>query len=272
MPFCPNCGAGTSGAICENCGRSVPPIPEIAAPVAQRPDLPALEVGAVIGSAFRDAYAVTRKHTVPILIMAAIATVVGALAWNAYPNDQPPHLQAVSNAADIFILIIGYYALAASVRTIEPSFRFTVLKWLGMFGWSLVAALLILLAMLAFIIPVFWVAPKLALTPYIYLLSEKSGEANPLGSSWRITTGHYWPTLGLMILLSITIGLALIITLMFAFALSGIPLVGAAIAIVPTCFVYAWAYQVLYLALTRWTYLLMETDVAQRVSVQTAQF
>ena len=272
MPFCPNCGAGTSGAVCENCGRSVPSVPEIVAPAPPRPNVPPLAVGAVIGSAFRDAYAVTRKHTVPILIMGAIATVLGALLWNAFPKEPTQHFQSVSVATDIFILVIAYYALAASVRTIEPSFRFGFANWLGMVGWSIVAALLTSLAMFAFIIPAIWVGPKLSLTPYIYLLSNDNNGENPLGRSWRITTGHYWDTFGLVILLGLILGTVIFGITFLAVGLSEIPVLGVILAVPIMCVVYAWLYQFFYLALTRWTYLLMENDVAQRVGVQTAQF
>lgn len=269
MPFCPNCGAGTSGAACEVCGHKAQ-LPQPPPALAAGPELPPLEIGAVVGSAFRDAYGVMRRHTQPIVIMTIVAIFFGVLIWNLPSTDTnvPGHLDALNSASGIFFLIVGYYLLAASVRTIDPSFRFTVVRWFATLGWALLAGVLTLLAAVAFIIPAFWVAPKLTLAPYVYLLSLGRSTENPVARSWRITTGHYWTTLGLNVLLAFALIAVTLAIFALAYAFSFIPYIGAAIAVPVVCIGTAWIYQVFYLALTRWTYLLMERDSQADTAVQ----
>lgn len=268
MPFCPNCGAGTSGATCEVCGHKAPPLQRIesAGPVRQ---LPPLSAGSVVGSAFRDAFAVMAQHTVPMIVMGVIVTLLGSLMFFGAHGDQQ-HQTAIVSPVDIFMLVITYYALAASIRTIQPSFSMTVITWFGNLGWSILVTLLTLAAGLAFIIPAFWVAPKLVLTPFIYLLNAGAAGENPLERSWRITTGHYWSTFGLMLVSALPIAVVVVFAYMLADIVRLTGIGGAFVAIPLLCFTYAWAYQVNYLAFARWTYLLLQYDVERGTAPLTA--
>lgn len=271
MPFCPNCGAGTSGAACEVCGHKAE-LPQAHQATLAPPELPALEVGSVISSAFRDAYGVMRTIAKPIVVMMIVAAILGFMFvnWPASAKLMPVGFDAANLASSLTLLVLAYFLVASSVRTIHPAFRFTVERWFVLFGWGVVTAMVMMCAALAFIVPVFWVGPKIGLASYVYLLSNDRPTENPLAVSWRITTGHYWSTVGLTLLLSIILMAVSMMLSLVAYIFGLVPHVGVLFAAPVMCLGTAWLYQVFYLALTRWTYALMQRDVALGGALQTA--
>ena len=156
----------------------------------------------------------------------------------------------------IAVLIISFYALADSIRTVRPDFKMTFVGVLAMVGLSIVVGLAIDVGALLFIIPAFWIAVKLSQTVYVYFL--RTGQS-ALGESWNITTGHFWQTLGFYFLLSLVVGFAMILPLYVAFFFSALyPLSG--IVLVP--FVFAiWSFIQYFNALVhvRWTEALLRS-------------
>lgn len=271
MPFCPNCGAGTSGAACEVCGHKAE-LPQASYAAIAAPELPRLEVGAVISSAVRDAYGVMRTIAKPIVVMTIVATLlsIAIVNWPPAAKRIPEGFDAANLASSLALLVLAYYLIASAVRTIQPAFRFTVERWFVLLGWGILASMLMMCAALAFIIPMFWVGPKVALTGYVYLLSSGRPTENPIAVSWRITTGHYWSTVGLNLLLVLAMTAASLLFSLVAYVFSLVPHVGALFAAPIMCLGSAWVYQVFYLALTRWTDALMRRDVALGGALQTA--
>jgi len=271
MPFCPNCGAGTSGTACEVCGHKAQP-PQAYQVTVAAPELPPLEVGSVISSAFRDAHGVMRTIAKPIAVMMIVAALLGFafVNWPAAAKIVPVGFDAANFASSLALMVLAYFLVACSVRTIQPAFRFTVERWFVLFGWGILTLMVMMCAALAFIVPVFWVGPKIGLASYVYLLSNDRPTENPIAVSWRITTGHYWSTVGLTFLLVIVMMAVSMVFSLVAYIFALIPHVGVLFAAPIICLGSAWLYQVFYLALTRWTYALMQRDVALGGALLTA--
>jgi hypothetical protein len=84
---------------------------------------------------------------------------------------------------------------------------------------------------------------------YAYLLDQ--GE-NPFRESWALTTGHFWETLGFMVLLSIFVGLIELVLLGLPLALAWVFPSGA-VVLSPLAFLgLVYVYYVTLLAYVRW--------------------
>jgi hypothetical protein len=207
-------------------------------------------VGDVLGSAFADALALSKKNMMPALILIVLGTVVGlALAMTGGGKEQM--VQGPIAACEIVIVVMSYYAIAAAVRTLNPSYRMTAGQFFGFLGYSIVAGLLTTLASFFFVIPAFWIGPKVLLTPYTYVITN--GAPGALPKTWNMTTGYYWPTLGFIILLAITVGIIAGVASGIATAVILAAPVASIIALPLVLAVLVWLLHVQALAYVRWT-------------------
>lgn len=159
-------------------------------------------ITATVSSSFRDGYALAKTNATPSMIVLIIG-FIGALAtlatgWKPAATTSPVALDAIVIPLYIMMLVLSYYALAASVRTVYAQYRMTAGQFLGFIGYGLLAALLTALAAVAFVIPAYWVGVKVLLTPYTYVVTN--GAPGALKRTWNMTTGYYWQTVGLLLL------------------------------------------------------------------------
>jgi len=171
-------------------------------------------IGDVLGSAFADAFELSKKNLTPALIMIVLGAIIG-FAFALTSGGREDKLQGALFGCDLAIIVVSYFAIAAAVRTINPAYRMTAGQFFGILGYSLLAGLLTMLASFVFVIPAFWVGPKVLLTPYTYAITN--GASGSLEKTWNMTTGYYWPTLGFFILLGLSVGAVSFI----AFAIAG---------------------------------------------------
>lgn len=215
-----------------------------------------------LGSSFRDAWPLTKKNTVPVGILIAVGLIAacmlvftGALrAAASAPNGiatLPPGPLAVLILLDVLIAVVSFYAVAAAVRTIHPQFGFTAGRFFGMLGYSLLVMLITMAAALFLVIPAYWIAPKLLLTPYTYLLTD--GAPGALKATWNMTTGYYWQTVGLLLLAGLCIAVIMDAAIFLCtFAGGAIP--PLVIVLGPLALaVLAWLTHVSALVYVRWT-------------------
>src|SRR5437763_13357952 len=130
-------------------------------------------IGDVLGSAFADALELSKKNLRPALIMIALGAVIG-FAFALTSRGSEDRLQGALVGCDLAIAVVAYYAIAAAVRTINPSSRMTVGQFFGILGYSLLAGLLTMLASCVFVSPALWVGPKVLLTPYTYAIHNRA--------------------------------------------------------------------------------------------------
>lgn len=140
------------------------------------------------------------------------AALVGALALTVpdttaqSSSGQPTHVPGVFIGVFVGWMmlagVLAYFVLADAVRAFVPSFRMTVQVFALVFVLNMAMSFAVQLATYCFLIPAFYIAPKMWLWIPNYLLEspEKTEVADALVRSWRDTNNFYWPTLGLMAL------------------------------------------------------------------------
>jgi hypothetical protein len=185
------------------------------------------------------------------LIVGALSLLVPA---NAFASTNTTGIQFNGELVPALIgygLLVGvaaYFILADAVRTVVPAFAITVQVFFIMLLLNMAYGMAVQAAIYAFIIPAFYVAPKLWLWTPNFLLSntENVDVASNLAHAWRDTNNLYWPTLGFMILTGFVstlielaaIGLACLAIQLFApSAIIMVPL-----AIAATLFCLAFVY------------------------------
>jgi hypothetical protein len=173
-----------------------------------------------LSSSFRDAWSLTQKNLVPAGILIALGLVASCVA--------------------------------AAVRTINPEFRLTVARFFGMLGYMLVAMLLTIAAGIALVIPAYWVGVKLLLTPYTYAVTD--GAPGALNTTWNMTTGYYWQTVGMLLLAGLCIGVLMDAAIFLAvFAVNAMP--ASIIVFGPLALaVLVWLMHVAALVYVRWVH------------------
>jgi hypothetical protein len=188
-------------------------------------------------------------------IFLIIAAVLGLWAFVAPIGRRAESLYFV----DTLSAITGFFVLGAVVRTIKPEFRFT-------FGRVVVAILLMISVVLAveigfalLIVPGVWLLGKFALALPAYLLGL---EPNPYSASWRLTTGQFWETLGVIVLTIVSVGLAsFVLSLIAGLIIALLPIFALLLA---PALLYAMIFfqYVAALAQMRWTVRMCEREEA----------
>lgn len=217
----------------------------------------------VLSSSFRDAAALVKSNRVPAAVLIGVGTI-GAVVVALTPSGFPSGMKHASPAAgtvvmacifamELILVVLAYYAIAASIRTVHAGYRMTGAQFFGILGYSLLAGLLTGVAEIAFVVPALWIAPKLMLMPYVYAL----GGREPFKITWNMTTGYYWQTIGMFLLTALcTVGLIVVAALLSiagarVFPVSVVVLTPLVLAVV------IWALHVHALVSIRWTWALM---------------
>jgi hypothetical protein len=167
-------------------------------------------VSAVFSAAWRGAPALFRSRPKLYWGFLAGGAAVGALALltpaNAFSSPDGPQFNGALVPALLGYVLLagvaGYFLLADAVRTIVPAFQMTFQVFLLTLLLNMVYSAAVQFAMYAFIIPAFYVAPKMWLLTPNYLLAslEPPDVLTYLSRAWRDTNDLYWPTLGFMLL------------------------------------------------------------------------
>lgn len=167
------------------------------------------DLGGVIGSALRDLLPAlkSRQNVFAGLTIIGWIGCIGLLmsgivdAAKTNPPGQMAHPEYYAIGMPLVtlaVLIGAFYALANAVRTVRPDFRMTVPLFFGVFGYSLLVGLIVVIGCIALVIPGLYLMIKLLPAPYIYLL----GEREPMKRSWNITRGRFWWTVLVLIVIS----------------------------------------------------------------------
>lgn len=128
----------------------------------------------------------------------------GAFRTASPSPSLPPFVIALLVVCDVLLAVIGYYAIAAAVRTVHPDYRMTVGQFFGILGYGLLSALLTGAASICFVVPGWWIGIKVLFTPYTYAVTN--GAPGALKTTWNMTTGYWWQTFGLLLLAGLCIG------------------------------------------------------------------
>ena len=178
---------------------------------------------AVFSESWAGARAALRLRPRFYQIWYAAAAVVGALCLLAPSSlTQPtkpgepwvaaPMIFAIV-AWSLMVCVLVYFVVADTVRTFVPTFKMTVTVFMVAFVINLAYSAIVQFAMYFFIIPAFYVGPKLWLWLPKYLLTATDENQDIVGTlqrSWNDTTGIYWETLGLMVLTGLVLTVVLV--------------------------------------------------------------
>ncbi len=163
----------------------------------------------------------------------AAAAVVGAasllvpdsiMQTASSPDPVPAPAVVALVCAGMMVGVLAYFVLADAVRTFVPAFQMTVPVFFLALVANMGTSMGIQIAMYCFIVPAFYVGPKLWLwLPNYLLTTTEYGETAALGSSltraWLDTNNLYWPTLGLIVLILGSSILAAVVGLMLPFGM-----------------------------------------------------
>lgn len=120
--------------------------------------------------------------------------------------------------------LIGYTALVSLVVLVVLGILAAGLIALAMAAAPLAIVLAVLLILSA--IPLsLWLSTKLLLVPSAIVL-EHASVLGAIGRSWHLTRGRFWPTLGIILVISVSFGaLAQVVSVPFSFLTSGFTVV-----------------------------------------------
>src|SRR5579862_8624094 len=160
-------------------------------------------------------------------IWIAAAALVGALSLLVPDSILPPNpgqpqiavaIPIALTGFSLMIAVLGYFVLADAVRAFVPAFRFTVPVFFLAVVVNMLYSFAIQFAMYCFVIPAFYIGPKLWLwMPNFLLTSDESTDiGTSLTQSWRDTDNLYWPTFALMALITISACAILLVAVLIA--------------------------------------------------------
>jgi len=153
-----------------------------------------VSVFGVIGSAFRDGWPLLKRNGAAAVILAIIGLVLETIATQT-PLRSGINLASLAGQT-ILAFTFTYFGATAATRTINPAYDVSA-RHFGRFIVLLVAVVLLTVAGLAaLVVPGFWLLGKLWPAPYAVLL----GSERPFNDCWRVTTGVYWKTLSVLLL------------------------------------------------------------------------
>jgi hypothetical protein len=200
----------------------------------------------------------SRINVYAILAILSAITVVATLIL-ARSSDAATlmqvRIQSAIQPVNAFGTVAAFFVIPAIVRTISPEFKMTLGRILVLVGIGIVLGVVIDIGFVLLIVPGVWFLVKWCVVTWCYLLSDGK---NPFGESWEITTGHFWETLGFLLLLSLLVaGVALVAYGVPIFIAMFVPAV-AVIAVPIALLGYVYVYHVATLAQMRWMVALRE--------------
>lgn len=197
-----------------------------------------LGVGSLLGGTFqlyaRNFVPATLLALIPLLVLTALSVLImglNAVARSAFDPLQPEEVNMASVVILMIIQVVGYSIATAILVHFSYDVKLGHSKRLGQYVQSamrniiplvvlpIFAYLMISIAMVALLIPGFWLlAVWSVMVPVIVIESAGFGA---LGRSSQLTKEYRWPVLGfIIILLLITTILSLIVSMVLSFLLS----------------------------------------------------
>jgi hypothetical protein len=211
-----------------------------------------LHFWAVLKSSLRDSWPVLNAQKIPYIVLALC--VIGVASWLTFFASDPTHKTSPAGLAVVFAWnlagIVGQpFAIAAALRTWNPTFKMTptklVLGFLIFLGSSLAASV----ALYALVWPGIWLGTKLSLSYTAYQM----GIERPYKSSWNLTTGTFWQTLGILAVVIVVGFVVIFVVVMSAtVASAGIPALSLVCAPL-VMLTYLWLFGFVQLVFVRWT-------------------
>lgn len=165
-----------------------------------------------------------------LLVFVSIATsiVLGILGGNNETSLTYNLAQLVSVLASVFFTvttaIIELRDVANQKIGIGEALSQSTSRFLSMLGNVILTCIVLSGSLIAFIIPFFFVLPRIVLSPY-YVVAQNMGPLTALKASWQKTAGHAgkaWGIIGVAILFSLLmitiIGIPIAIYLLFMYS------------------------------------------------------
>lgn len=201
----------------------------------------------IIRSALRDGWPLLARNAAGAIVLAIIG-----IGLNIVTTQTPLHsgINVVSLIAQIILaFVFTYFGAAAATRSVNPAYGMSA-GGLARFVALLVAVVLMtVVGLAALVVPGFWLLGKLWPAPYALLL----GSERPFNDCWRGTTGVYWKTLGILLLVFVLNFAVVILNLGLTRLCATYPiLITPAYAVY--WFVVLWSLFVGALANVRWTH------------------
>lgn len=119
----------------------------------------------------------------------------------------------------LMVNVFVYFVVADTVRTFVPEFKMTLSIFSVQFIINMAYSAIIQFAMYFFVVPAFWLGPKLWLWLPKYLLTANDEHHDIVGAlqrSWNDTTGIYWETFGLMALTGLILAIVVLLGILIA--------------------------------------------------------
>jgi hypothetical protein len=184
-----------------------------------------------------EAYGRLRARPALFGLLASVTALIG-LVYGLTPIPT-----GKAGADDILLALDGcelvgfvalFFIIADAVRTEQPAFRMTIGTFFMtlVFGWGYL--FLVAAGVGLFVVPGIYLAGKLAPCVPYYLL----GDDAPFAHAMRDTTGRYWQTLGMILMLWLGADVALLVVFAaVALGISALPL--SAVVLAPIAFLWA---------------------------------
>ena len=210
----------------------------------------------IICSAFRDGWPLLKRNAAGAIVLAIIG-----IGLDIVTTQTPLHsgINLVSLVAQtILAFVFTYFGATAATRTINPAYGMSAGGFVSFVAPLVAVALLTVVGLAALIVPGFWLLGKLWPAPYALLL----GSERPFNDCWRVTTGVYWKTLGILLLVFALDFVVVLVNVGLTRLCANYPiLVTPAYAVY--WFVLLWSLFVGGLANVRWTHALLSRVEAQ---------
>ena len=215
-----------------------------------------LSLVGVFFSAFRDGWPLLKRYAAGAVIFAIIGMMLDII------TTQTP-LRSTINLASLFAqtvlaFAITYFGATAATRTIHPTYSTSASGFVRFVALLVAVVLLTVVGLAALIVPGFWFLGKLGPAPYALLL----GSGRPLNDCWRVTTGVYWKTLGILALVFVLNFAVVFVSVVLTRLCANFPILTS-----PAFAVYwlllLWSLFVGSLAHVRWTYALLSRAEAR---------
>lgn len=186
------------------------------------------------------------KPYLGLIGLSILASIVASMMeTGTYPNvsfKSPGHfaiwliVQLFSVALSASIVLVVIAAVKRREISVDESIKQGILLFVPYFVLTLLRGLIIIGSALLFIIPVFFVAPRLLLAEY-FMFDAKKTPVEAIKASWEATRGHIGKVWG-------------IIGASFVFALIALTIIGIPVAIYLSL-MYAAAFALLYFYLQK---------------------
>lgn len=204
----------------------------------------------VIGSALRDGWSLLKRNAAGAILLAIIGMGLDIVTTQT-PLHSGINLTSIV-AQTILAFVFTYFGATAATRTINPAYGMSAGGFVRFVALLVAVVLLTVVGLAAVIVPGVWLLGKVWPAPYALLL----GSERPFNDCWRVTTGVYWKTLGILLLVfALDFAVVLLNVGLTRLCASYPILVSPAYAVY--WFVLLWSLFVGGLANVRWTHALL---------------